>query len=342
MTKYYLLGSTMTELTQIVEELGLQKFVAKQIADWVYRKKVTSIDEMRNISLPNRQKLESICEVGRITPSMSQKSNDGTVKYLFKNHEDKLVETVMIPDKERYTLCVSSQVGCKINCHFCMTGKQGFNGNLSANEIMNQIYSVEESDLLTNLVFMGMGEPLDNYTEVIKCLEIITSDYGMAWSPKRINVSTTGIIPKLKLFLEESDANLAISLHSPISEQRAEIMPIEKAYPIAEVVDILKDYDWSKQRRVSFEYIMFEGFNDSLKHAERLAKLIRGIEARVNLIRFHVIPGVDLRSSSQQTMEQFRDFLNKKGIPATIRTSRGEDISAACGMLSTQKKSSIN
>ena len=339
--KYYLLGATMSELTDIVQELGLQKFVAKQIADWVYQKKVISIDEMKNISLSNRQKLEERCEVGRISPSMSQKSSDGTVKYLFKSHEGKLLETVMIPDKNRMTLCVSSQVGCKINCHFCMTGKQGFEGNLTVNEILNQVYSVAESDLLTNLVFMGMGEPLDNYTELSKCLEILTSEYGMGWSPKRINVSTTGVLPKLKLFLEESTAHLAISIHSPIPEQRAMIMPIEKAYPIEEIIELLKDYDWSKQRRLSFEYIMFDKFNDSLKHAEQLAKLIRGLDARVNLIRFHSIPNVDLKTSNQETMEAFRDYLNKKGITATVRSSRGEDISAACGMLSTEKKESL-
>ena len=335
--KKYLLGMSMDELQQVVSICKLPKFAAKQIADWVYKKKATSIDEMTNISLANREKLSEAYEVGRYAPAENQTSKDGTVKYLFKTAEGKLIESVMIPDKERVTLCVSSQVGCKLNCHFCMTGKQGFLGNLTTTDILNQMYSIAESYALTNVVFMGMGEPLDNYAAVKKALEIITADYGMAWSPKRITVSTTGVLPNLALFLEESDAHLAISIHSADPEQRKSIMPIEKAYSIQEVVDLLREYDWSKQRRLSFEYIMFAGFNDTFRHAELLVNMIKGLDCRVNLIRFHQIPNVELRTSDQRTMEAFRDYLNKRHITATIRTSRGEDISAACGMLSTEK-----
>jgi 23S rRNA (adenine2503-C2)-methyltransferase len=335
--KPHLLGMTIGELQEVVQTSGLPKFAAKQIADWIYRKRVSSIDEMTNISVANRALLSEKYDVGRYDPLEFQQSVDGTVKYLFKTEKDKLIESVMIPEDDRATLCVSSQVGCKMNCLFCMTGKQGFNGNLTANEILNQLYSVREAEDLTNVVFMGMGEPLDNYEELRKTLEIMTADYGMAWSPKRITVSTTGVIPKLKRFLDESNAHLAISIHSPEKDQRLSIMPAEKAFPIQGVVDLLKEYDWTKQRRLSFEYIMFDNFNDSLLHAKELVKMLKGLSCRVNLIRFHAIPNVNLKTSDKEKMEAFRDYLTSKGIASTIRMSRGEDIFAACGMLSTEK-----
>lgn len=328
---------TFDELKEVVQECGLPKFAAKQLADWIYKKRVSSIDEMTNISVANRALLSEKYDVGRYNPLEYQESVDGTVKYLFKTDNDKLIESVMIPEDDRATLCVSSQVGCKMNCLFCMTGKQGFNGNLTANEILNQIFSIREADDLTNVVFMGMGEPLDNYDELKKTLDIMTADYGLAWSPKRITVSTTGVTPKLKRFLDESNAHLAISIHSPEREQRLSIMPVEKAYPIADIIELLRKYDWSKQRRLSFEYILFDNFNDSVLYAKELAKMLRGLECRVNLIRFHAIPGVDLKTSAPDKMEAFRDYLVSKGLTATIRTSRGEDIFAACGMLSTMK-----
>lgn len=331
------MGMTIDELEQVALECGLPKFTAKQIADWVYKKRVLAIDEMTNISVANRALLSEKYDVGRYDSLEFQQSVDGTVKYLFKTEKDKLIESVMIPEDDRATLCVSSQVGCKMNCLFCMTGKQGFNGNLTANEILNQIYSVREAEDLTNVVFMGMGEPLDNYEELKKTLEIMTADYGMAWSPKRITVSTTGVTPKLKRFLDESNAHLAISIHSPEKNQRLSIMPAEKAFPIQAVVDLLKEYDWTKQRRLSFEYIMFDNFNDSLIHAKELAQMLRGLSCRVNLIRFHAIPNVDLKTSTKEKMEAFRDYLTSKGLTSTIRASRGEDIFAACGMLSTMK-----
>lgn len=342
MTKTHLLGLTLDELQDIALSCGLPKFTGKQIADWIYKKKVTSIEEMTNISLANREKLSDKYDVGRSASISNQTSKDGTVKYLFRTDEGQLIESVMIPDKERKTLCISSQVGCKFNCHFCMTGKQGFSGNLTANEILNQIYSVNESDDLTNIVFMGMGEPLDNYEQVKKVIDIMVSEYAMAWSPKRITLSTTGVTPKLKRFLDETDAHLAVSIHSGSPEQRLTIMPAEKAFPIQGVVDLLKEYDWSHQRRLSFEYIMFNGFNDSIKDAQNLANMIKGLDCRVNLIRFHQIPNVELRTSDNATMEKFRDYLLSKRVMTTIRSSRGEDIFAACGMLSTKEKEKTN
>lgn len=332
-----LLGKTLDELKNITSELGLPGFTAKQIADWLYKKKVTTIEQMTNLSLKAREALAEKYTIGCAGPSDAQKSVDGTIKYLFKTGENKFIESVYIPTEDRATLCVSSQVGCKMNCLFCMTGKQGFNGNLSSNEIINQIQSIPESDNLTNLVFMGMGEPLDNFDELKKVLQILTASWGYAWSPKRITVSSIGHKQGLIRLLEETDVHVAISLHSPFPAERLEIMPIEKAFPMLDILELLKQYDFSKQRRLSFEYIVFKGYNDTMRHADELIRLLKGMDCRMNLIRFHAIPNVDLKSSDMRTMEAFRDRLNSKGVICTIRSSRGEDIFAACGMLSTEK-----
>ena len=331
---------TLAEITESIQTIGLPKYTAKQIADWVYVKRISSIDEMTNISIRNRDVLKKRFEVGRTEPLKIQTSTDGTQKTLFKTDGEMFIEAVNIPEDERLTLCVSSQVGCKMNCDFCMTGKMGFKANLTVNEILNQVYSAPDAVNLTNIVFMGMGEPLDNYENVMKSIEILTADYALAWSPKRITLSTIGLLPKLKSFLDESKCHLAVSLHSPLPVQRQTLMPIEKTYSIVDVVKLLKQYDWSHQRRLSFEYIMFQGVNDSIVYARELNKLIGGLDCRINLIRFHAIPGSKLRSSDEETMVKFREFLSAKGFTCTIRTSRGEDISAACGMLSTaqQKK----
>jgi len=338
MQKEALLGKTLQELQSVCTELGMPSFTAKQITDWLYKKKVKSIDEMTNLSAVNREKLKEKYEVNSQSPVQRQCSKDGTIKYLFQTNKGHFIETVYIPEEDRATLCVSSQVGCKMNCLFCMTGKHGFSGNLTANEIMNQIQSVPEHDKLTNIVFMGMGEPLDNTNELFKVLEILTSSYGYAWSPKRITVSTIGILPDLKRFLEESNCHLAISLHSPYEEERVKLMPVEKKYSLKAILNLVREYDFAHQRRISFEYIMFKDLNDDLQHAKDLAKLLLGIPCRVNLIRYHSIPDVNLKSSDEKTMPAFRDYLNSKGIICTIRSSRGEDILAACGMLSSRTK----
>lgn len=336
--KQALLGMTLAELQTVTSTLGMPKFAAKQIASWIYDKKVSSIDEMTNLSLKHRELMKEYYEVGASAPVEAMRSIDGTVKYLFRTQTGNYVEAVYIPEEERATLCVSSQVGCKMNCLFCMTGKQGYTASLTANQILNQIYSIPERDTLTNVVFMGMGEPFDNLDEVLKALTILTADYGYKWSPKRITVSSVGLKKGLRRFIEESDCHLAISLHSPISEQRASLMPAERAYSITDIVDLLHNYDFSKQRRLSFEYIMFKGVNDSMLHAKELVRLLRGLDCRINLIRFHAIPNVDLEGSSMNVMIDFRDYLTKNGIFTTIRASRGEDIFAACGMLSTAKE----
>lgn len=336
--KTALLGRTLSEIQQVAKNLGMPGFAAKQIASWLYDKKVTSIDEMTNLSLKHREALKDGYEVGASAPVEEMRSVDGTVKYLFRTPANHYVEAVYIPDDDRATLCVSSQVGCKMNCKFCMTGKQGFTANLTATQILNQIFSIPERDTLTNIVFMGMGEPFDNLDEVLKVLEILTADYGYGWSPKRITVSSVGLKKGLERFLNESDCHLAISMHTPFPSQRRELMPAEKAFSIADIVDILRGYDFSKQRRLSFEYILFKGVNDSLIYAKEIVKLLRGIECRINLIRFHAIPGADLEGADMETMTAFRDYLTQHGVFATIRASRGEDIFAACGMLSTAKQ----
>lgn len=338
MQKYPLLGMTLTELQSVVKNLGMPIFAAKQIAGWLYDKKVTSIDEMTNLSIKHREQLKDIYVVGAAAPVEAVCSTDGTVKYLYRAGDAHFVEAVYIPDEDRATLCVSSQVGCKMNCKFCMTGKQGFTANLTAAQIINQINSLPERDKLTNVVMMGMGEPLDNLDEVLKALEIMTASYGYGWSPKRITLSTVGLRKGLQRFIEESDCHLAISLHSPIPLQRRELMPAEKTFSLTEIVDLLRNYDFSKQRRLSFEYIVFKGVNDSMLYAKELLKLLRGVDCRINLIRFHAIPGVNLEGADMETMTTIRDYLTSHGLFTTIRASRGEDIFAACGMLSTAKK----
>lgn len=336
--KQFLAGKTLEELQAIAESYGMPHFTAKQIAQWLYIRRVTDIDAMTNISKVHRNCLKRDYEVGYYPPKQTVSSTDGTVKYLFDVGATSGIEAVYIPDKERATLCVSSQVGCKMNCRFCMTGKQGFTRNLTAHEIVNQIVSIPQSESLTNLVFMGMGEPLDNLDELLKALRILTEAWGMAWSPRRITVSTIGYQPGLQRFIEETECHLALSLHAPYPDQRSEVMPVEKAFPMRNILSFLKQYDWSHQRRLSFEYIVFRNYNDSVKHADALVRLLDGLPCRVNLIRFHAIPGVNLCTSDLSVMEAFRDRLNRHGVIATIRASRGEDIFAACGMLSTASK----
>ena len=338
MLKKPLIGQTPEELKILANELGMPSFSSRQITEWLYKKQVRTIDEMTNLSLKWREKLKESHVVGCSEYSQVQHSTDGTRKYLFPVSEGKFVETVYIPDKERGTVCISSQVGCKMNCMFCMTGKQKFTSQLSVSEIMNQILSLPEREQLTNYVFMGMGEPLDNESALFKTLEILTADYGLALSPKRITVSTIGLLPELNRLLEETQCHIAISLHSPYHEERLSLMPVEKAFPAEKIIEKIKQYDFSRQRRISFEYIMFGGLNDDRRHARDLARLLSGIPCRVNLIKYHLIPGVDLPETNTENMIPFRDYLSSQGIISTIRSSRGEDILAACGMLSTMKR----
>lgn len=348
-----LLGKTLSELQDVALSVGLQKFAGKQLAQWLYVQRVRSIDEMTNISLKGREALKARYTVGRHAPVREAVSVDGTRKYLFavENQKSEIenqkslnyIESVYIPEEDRATLCVSTQAGCKMGCRFCMTGTLGFHGQLPASEILNQIFEIDQLAItnhqssISNLVYMGEGEPMDNLDYVLWSLEIMTAEYGCAWSPKRITVSTVGI-PNMKRFLDESECHLAVSMHNPFAMERAAIMPAEKMMSITEVVALLKQYDWTHQRRVSFEYICWAGQNDTIRHAKELLRLLKGLNCRINLIRFH--EGVEniksdrhFPGSNEKQMEFLRDYLTQNGLTTTIRKSRGEDILAACGML---------
>ncbi len=332
-----LFGKTLNELTTLSVELGLPRFTGKQMAEWLYQKDISSIEEMTNLSKKARELLSDNYEFGLINSTKVQESIDGTKKYLFPTTNGKFIETAMIPDDNRKTVCVSSQVGCKMGCLFCMTGKQGFQGQLTAGEIVNQIRNIPEWHEITNIVYMGMGEPFDNLEEVLKSLEILTLEWGFAMSPRRITVSTIGIVPGMLTFLNHSEAHLAVSMHTPFDDERQKLMPVQVAYPLAEVIHEIKSWDFGRQRRVSFEYIVFKGLNDSPRHVQELAKILNGIKCRINLIRFHPIPGTPLEGTDENTLQKFKERLNDKGILTTIRASRGQDIYAACGLLSTKE-----
>ncbi|WP_290377055.1 23S rRNA (adenine(2503)-C(2))-methyltransferase RlmN [Paramuribaculum intestinale] len=333
-----LIGMNLAELESVAAGCGMPRYAARQMADWLYQKRVAKIDDMTNLSKRARATLAEVYCTGREEPLKRVSSADGTVKYLFRGASDRDVEAVMIPDHDRCTLCVSSQAGCRMNCAFCMTGRQGFHGNLSAAQIINQILSVEESESLTNVVFMGMGEPTDNLDAVVRAIEILTATWGLAWSPKRITVSTVGRPDGIRRLLDMTKVHLALSVHSPFGSERADMMPVERAYPVAEVIELLRGHDFAHQRRLSVEYTMMKGKNDDIRHADALARLLRGTDARVNLIRFHPVPGYDEKAPEAGVMTAFRDRLNALGITATIRASRGEDIDAACGMLAGKEK----
>jgi len=335
--KDLLFGKTLSQLQQIVAELALPKFTAKQIATWLYKSKIESIDEMSNLSKAARAKLSELYEFGLVKPLTVSKSADGTKKYLFKVGDSMFIEAALIPEETRATLCVSSQVGCKMGCKFCATGKQGFQAQLSSNEILNQLRSIPEFEDITNIVYMGMGEPLDNLDNLMDSLEVLTSDWGYAWSPKRITVSSIGVVPAMKHFVEHSNCHLAISLHNPFDDERSAIMPVNNKYSIQEIIDELRKNDFGRQRRVSFEYIVFHGMNDTPRHVKELVRLLNGLRCRINLIRWHNIPGADFPGTDEKRILEFQNELKAKGIVTTIRASRGQDIEAACGLLSTKE-----
>lgn len=350
-TRIPLLGMTPDDLGRVVAEVGLRPFTAKQIARRIYQGRVTSIDDITELPVAARKALDEKYCIGLEPPVAEARSTDGTVKVLFPARTPRVnyltpasakgidVEAVYIPDHDRATLCVSSQAGCRMGCRFCMTGAQGMHGSLTAAGILNQIFSVPDSEKLTNIVFMGMGEPMDNIDEVIRAIDVLTAPWGLGWSPKRITVSTIGKTDGLRRLLDETKVHVAISVHTPFADERKGLMPVEAAYPVAEVMQLLRGYDFAHQRRLSAEYIMWDGVNDDQRHADALARLLKGTSCRVNLIRFHAIPMFEGRPARPDVMERFRDRLNDLGVTATIRASRGEDIDAACGMLAGKKRS---
>lgn len=335
MQKEKLYGKSLNELLEVSKSINLPGYTARQIADWLYKKEISSIDEMTNLSVKSRERLKELYEYGLEPPVKESASADGTKKYLYRVLGKKFIETAYIPENDRATICVSSQAGCKMGCIFCMTGRQGYQGNLSANEILNQFRSLPDFKNLTNIVYMGMGEPFDNLSEVLKSLDILTSEWGYAWSPTRITVSTVGLISGIKEFLEKSRCHLAISLHSPFDDERRQLMPVQRSNRLSEIIDVLKSFEINNQRRISFEYILFKDINDTPRHVKELSRILNGIRCRINIIRFHKIPGSEFFSPDIETTHKFKDALNAKGILTTVRASRGEDIQAACGLLST-------
>lgn len=337
MSREKLFGKKLSEIQEIVKKAEFPSYTATQIAHWLYKKDITSIEEMSNISKSIRAFLNDNYDFGLVEATKVEESTDGTKKYLFPTSENKFIEAAYIPERNRNTLCVSTQVGCKMGCLFCMTGKQGFQGNLTAGEILNQYRSLPEREKISNLVYMGMGEPFDNLQAVLDSTEVLTAEWGFALSPRRITVSTIGIIPALIEFIEKSRCNLAISMHSPFEEERQKLMPIETVYHLRDILDVLKKVDFGRQRRISFEYIMFKGINDTPRHIKELARILNGIRCRINLIRFHPVPGVPLTGTDDLTIHAFMEGLRKKGIFTSLRQSRGVDIAAACGLLSTKE-----
>ena len=333
-----LLGKTLPQLQELCAAEGFPRFTAKQLCDWLYKKRVESIDAMTNLSLAQRARLNEMAYIGRETPVRCQVSRDGTKKYLFPVLDGHFVEAVYIPEEDRATLCVSCQVGCKMGCRFCVTGQQGFHGNLGAGDILNQLFSIPEYGELTNVVFMGMGEPMDNLDAILAATQAMTSDWGLGWSPKRITVSTVGIVPGLKRFLDESQCHVAVSLHNAVPQERLQMMPVQKAFPLSEVLALLRRYDWSGQRRLSFEYTMFRGLNDDQQHAQKLVDALKGLDCRVNLIRFHESPEAPYKTSMPTAIKAFQDYLNRHGVTCTLRASRGQDIDAACGLLAGRSR----
>jgi 23S rRNA (adenine2503-C2)-methyltransferase len=334
--KDLLLGKTLSDLKLIAARLDLPAFVAGQIAYWLYKTNIQSFDEMTNISKKARLLLSEHFDFGVQAPVKVEQSNDGTKKYLYPVSNHKFIETAFIPDERRNTLCVSSQVGCKMGCLFCATGRQGFQAQLSSGQILNQLRSLPERDLITNIVFMGMGEPFDNVEEVMKAQEILTSAYGFELSVRKVTVSTIGIVPAMEVFLRDSKCNLAVSMHSPFDDERRRLMPIQHVYPIKDVLETIAKSDLGKYRRVSVEYIVFGGLNDTSRHVKELARLLNKLRCRINLIRFHPVPNVPLPPTDEVRLLEFQKALNDKGIVTTIRASRGLDIDAACGLLSTK------
>ena len=344
-----LLGMSLLQLQEVAADLSLPRFAARQIADWLYAKGIREISGMTNLSNPARKALEERYQIGHTTYTEKFLSSDGTKKYIFPTSiAGRYIETVMIPEYDndhgreigRATICVSSQVGCRMNCTFCMTGRSGYHGRLAAAEIISQFMNIDEAQELTHTHkdCIGMGEPLDNWDEVSKVLQILTSDWGFGWSPKRITLSTVGVLPNLKYFLDDFKCHLALSLHTPFDEERAALMPVQKAFKLEDILSLIRRYDFSGQRRVSFEYIMFSGVNDTKRHADALIRMLSGLECRINLIRFHSIPGLALQTSPRVRIDDFKARLNNAGIITTLRTSRGEDIMAACGLLAGQER----
>lgn len=326
---------TPDDLSEALSQFGFNRTQIEKVLLGIYRKGVSRISQIENIPKALKEILLAGYVTGVYPPVVSQKSSDNSVKYLFRNDEGLEFETVYLPDNKRKTICVSTQSGCRMGCPFCLTGRYGFKGNLSAGDIINQVISHPEIREISHVVFMGMGEPMDNLESVLQACKILISDWGLAIGSRNITVSTVGILPGIKEFLEKSDCNFTLSLHSPFPDERRSVIPAESRYPAHEIIDEMKSYPMVKKRRFSVAYVMINGVNDSDRHLEALKDLLRDTPIRVNLLSYHAVPNDTNRSSTQERMLYFKHNLVTSGISASIRKSRGEDISAACGLLAS-------
>jgi 23S rRNA (adenine2503-C2)-methyltransferase len=340
--KTNLLGLTRSGLEAFVVGMGEKPFRARQLMKWMYRRAVGDIESMTDLGKDFRQRLAAVAEIRTPEVIVAQRSADGTRKWLLRLESGQAIETVFIPEPGRGTLCISSQVGCAMDCTFCSTAQQGFNRNLDTAEIVGQVwlanrelgYSPDGDRVITNVVFMGMGEPLANYRNVVPAAEVMMDDLGLDLSRRRVTISTSGLVPQMIRIAEETNVALAVSLHAPNDELRSELVPINRRHPIADLLAACWHYvEKQNARSVTFEYVMLDGINDLPAHARQLAELLRGHPAKVNLIPFNPFPGTRYRRSGEEAIVRFRDLLIRGGVIATIRRTRGDDIDAACGQL---------
>lgn len=338
MVKKSLCGLTADEIFDLIGPLNFTSSHAISISNSIYKKGISNISEMVKIPYRFKEELFNIAVTGIYLPLASEVSADKSVKYMFRTENGKEFETVYIPDYKRNTVCVSTQSGCRMGCSFCITGRYGFRGNLTAGEIVNQILAIPQAGKVTHIVFMGMGEPMDNLENVLKACSIITAEWGLAISSRNITVSTVGIMPGVEQFLQRSDCNLTLSLYSPFSVERREIIPVENKFPVLNIIEMMKNFPLKKRRRLSIAYIMIKNLNDTDSHLEELKAILKGSKIRVNLLSYH--PGNNDKncSSPAERMQFFKHNLIISGISASIRKSRGADISAACGLLAAGLK----
>jgi len=339
---------SQAQLIEYVESLGQPSFRGKQIMGWLYRPEITDFSQMTDLAKSFRALLEDKAMISRFSDPIIVRAEDGCVKFGFRLWDGHVIESVLIPEPDRNTLCISSQVGCAMQCSFCMTGTMGFTRNLTAAEIVNQICAVRDyllaqppeeligPDRVTNIVYMGMGEPLNNIDNVLTSLDIVTDQKGLAITGRKTTVSTCGIVPKMHIIGTHSSANLAISLHSVRNEVRDKLMPINKRYPVEVLLDACRNFPIPKRKRIMFEYIMLKGINDSLQDARELAEKLRGIPCKINLLPYNECPSLPYSSPSRDDMLRFQDVLINAHYTVFIRNSRGSDIAAACGQLASE------
>ena len=335
MSEKNLCGLTNEEIFRIIKPNGFTSAHAVSISNGIYRKRITDTSQINKIPKKLKTFLETNTRTGIFMPVAAEVSEDKTVKYLFRTETGKKFETVFIPDNSRNTVCVSTQSGCRRGCPLCITGRYGFHGNLSAGEIINQIISIPFAENVTHVVFMGMGEPMDNLKNVLKACEIITAGWGLAFSPRNVTVSTVGITSAVKKFLIDSDCNLTLSLHSPFAEERKKVVPVERYHPANKIIEMMKTHPVKKKRRLSLAYVMIKDLNDTDIHLEEIKTLLKDSKIRVNLLPYHSAGNDKIVSSSPERMQFFKHNLVVSGISASVRRSRGIDISAACGLLAT-------